>query len=100
MSNNENWNSYFGFAGPHTTFHHQHFQMVDLMMMQCKCTMNGLNSHELPHELEVSNTKLKIKKKKSPRKGEKAEQQQSRVDKLMTGYDFGWKMSSMHKRIK
>ena len=54
------------------------------MITHCKRTMNGLNPHALPYEPEVSNTKLK-EEKKSPSKGEKAERQQSCIDKLMTG---------------
>ena len=88
MSNNEHWNSDSGFAGPHTTFHHQCFQMVDLMTMHCERTMHGLNPHVFPCEPEVSNIKLK-EEKESTRKGEKVEQQHSRVNTLMTGYDFG-----------
>ena len=52
MSNNEHWCSDFGFAGLHTTFHHQHFQMIDLTAMNCERVMNGLNSCTLPHEPE------------------------------------------------
>ena len=40
------------------TFHHQYFQMVDLMIMHCKCAINGLNPHALPYEPEVSNNKI------------------------------------------
>ena len=57
MSNNVNWNRYFGHAGPHTTFHHQCFQMVDLIMLHCKRAMNGLNPHALPHEPIEQNEK-------------------------------------------
>ena len=63
MSNNEHWNSDFGFAGPHTTFHHQCFQMVDLMIMHCKRTINWLNPHALLCEPTASNAKLKEEKK-------------------------------------
>ena len=99
MSNNEHWNSDLGSTGPRTTFHHQCFQMVCLMKMHCKCAMSGLNPHAFPCEPEVSNATLK-EEKKSPSKGEKAEQQKSRVDELMTGCDFGWKISSTDERRK
>ena len=58
MSNNELWHCYFGCAGPHTTLHCHHFQIVDLTMMHCKRTMNGLNLCALPCEPEASNNKL------------------------------------------
>ena len=58
MSNIEHWHSDFGFRGLHTTFHHQCFQMVELTTMHCKCTMNRLNPHTLPHQPETSNNKL------------------------------------------
>ena len=67
------------------------------MTMHCKRTMDGLNPHALPHEPEVSNNKAK-EEKDSPRKGEKVEQQQSRINKLTIGYYFGWKIPSMHER--
>ena len=55
---NEHWHSDFGFAGPHTTFHHQCFQMVHLTMMNCKRTMNRLNPCALTHEPEIINNTL------------------------------------------
>ena len=58
MSNNEHCHSDFEFAGPHTTFHHQHFQMVDLTTTHCKRAMNRLNQHALPHEPKASNNEL------------------------------------------
>ena len=70
MSNNEHWNRDFGFAGTYTTFHNQCFQMVDLIMMNCERTMNGLNPCAFPHEPEVSNLQAK-EEKESPSEGEK-----------------------------
>ena len=99
MNNNAHCNSDIGVSGPHPTFRRQCFQMVDLMMLHCKRAMNGLNPCALPYELEVSNVKLK-EVKKSPSKGEKLEQQKSRVIKLMTGCDFGWKTLSTHATRK
>ena len=52
-NNNEHWHSDFGFAGPHATFHCQYFQMVDLITMNCKRTMNGLNPCALTCEPET-----------------------------------------------
>ena len=98
MSKKEHWNSDFGFEGSCTTFHHPHFQIVVVMIIHCKRTMNGLNPHALPHEPEVSNSKLK-EEKESPSKSEKMHQQQSCINKLMIGCDFGWKIPSMHERI-
>ena len=39
----------FVHAGPYTVVHHQHYQMVDLLMQCCRKTMGGLNPHALPH---------------------------------------------------
>ena len=41
----------FGFdhAGPYTIMHHQHYQMVDLLILCCRKTMGGLNPHALPY---------------------------------------------------
>ena len=98
MNNNEHCHSNFGHVGPHATFHHQHFQMVNLMMMYCERTMNRLNPHALLCEPEVSDNKAK-EENEALSKGEKADKQQSRVNKLMTSYDFGWKIPSMHERM-
>ena len=99
MSNNDNWNRDFGLAGPYTNFHHQCLQMVDLTMMHCERKRNGLNLHALLYEPEESNVQVK-EEIESPSEGEKVEeQQQSRANKLMNGYDFGWKIPSMHERM-
>ena len=58
-NNNEHWCSDFGFAGSHTTFYHQCFQTVDLTIMNCKRTMNGLNQRALPHASEIINNALR-----------------------------------------
>ena len=73
--------------------------MVDLMMFHCERAMNRLNPHALPHEPTVSNTKLQ-EENNTRSKGEKVEQKQSRINKLINGYDFGWKMPSTHKSKK
>ena len=68
-NNNEQWNSDFGFAGPCTTFHHQCFQMVDLITLNCKRTMNGLNPHALTHEpvmYDDNMTEAKEERKEMP----------------------------------
>ena len=57
MSNNDHWHIDFGFTGLHTTFHHQCFQMVDLIMVHCKSIMNGLNPHTFPCEPEGRHNK-------------------------------------------
>ena len=49
-NNNEHWHSDFGFTGPHTTFHRQHFQMVDLIIMNFKRTVYGLSLYAVTHE--------------------------------------------------
>ena len=67
MSNEEHWHVDFGHTGPHTTFHHQCLQIVDLMIMHCERSMDGLNPHALPYEPEASNNKTK-EEKKSPSK--------------------------------
>ena len=94
MSDNVNWISDFGHAGLHTTFHHQHFQMVNLMILHCNRAINRLNPHELPCAPIEQNAKH-AEEKNMPSKGEKVEQQ-SQMKKSMTGYDFGWKMPSSH----
>ena len=68
MSNNEHWNRDFGFTGPYTTFHNRHFQMVNLIKMHSKRTINRLNPHALPHEPEVNNMQVK-EEKDSPSRG-------------------------------
>ena len=102
MNNNAHCNSDIGFSGPHPTFRCQCFQMVDLMMLHCKCTMNELNPCALPYEPAENNTNLK-EENNSPSKetqGEKVEQQQNRIKKLMTGCNFGWKTPSVHATKK
>ena len=34
MNDNKEWNGIY-FSGPHMLFHHQYFQMVDLLMQYC-----------------------------------------------------------------
>ena len=59
MSNNdEHWHSNFGFTGLHMTFHRHHFHMDDLIIINCKRTMNGLNRHALTYEPEIINNAL------------------------------------------
>ena len=99
MSNNAHWNGDFWFAGPHTTFCYQHFQMVDLMTLNYKRAMNGLNTHALHHEPKYDNIKH-MEENVSPSKDEKVEQQKRRINKLMTGYDFVWKITSTHATRK
>ena len=65
-NNNEHWHVDFGFAGPHTTLHHQCFQMVDLIMLNFKRTMNGLNPRALTYEPAMHDddmTKIKEERK-------------------------------------
>ena len=57
-NNNEHWHSDFGFAGPHMTLYHHHFQMVDSITINCKRAMKGLNPHALKHEPETINNTL------------------------------------------
>ena len=47
----------FGLEGPYTVMHHQHYQMVDLLMQHCRQTMGGLNPHALPHVPSKNGTK-------------------------------------------
>ena len=35
-------------TGPHAVMHHQHYQMVDLLIQHCRKTMGGLNPNALP----------------------------------------------------
>ena len=57
-NNNEHYASDFWFTGPHTTFHHQHFQMVDLMIMNFKRRMCGLSPCAVPYEPERHNDNM------------------------------------------
>ena len=93
MINNVHWNSDFGYAGPYTTFHHKCFQIIDLMTLHWKRAMNGLNPHTLLHEPTEHNTKH-MEENNASSKGEQVEQQQSRINELMTGYNFGWRVPS------
>ena len=70
MIDNVNWNSDFGHAGPCSTFHHQYFRTVHLMMLHCKRVIFGLNSHALPHE-PIEQNKNHAEEKNIPSKGEK-----------------------------
>ena len=74
MSDNANWNIDFGCVGPYAHFHHQCFQMVDLMMLHCKRAMNELNPHAFPHEPTEHNTNH-TDENNMPSKDEKVEQQ-------------------------
>ena len=67
--------------------------MVDLMMLHCKREMNGLNPCAFPCEPIEQNAKH-VEENSMPSKGEKVEQQQSRINELMTRCDFGWKTPS------
>ena len=72
MNNNVPLNSDFGHAGPCATFNRQHFQMVDLITLNCTRTMNPLNPHALPHEPKEQNIKC-VEESDVPRKVEKVE---------------------------
>ena len=76
MSDNVNWNSDFGHAVPHVTFHHQCFQMVDLMMLHCDRAMNGLNPHALTYE-PIEQNKKHTEENGMPSKGQKVEKTKS-----------------------
>ena len=60
-NNNEHWHSDFGFTGPCTTFHHQCFQMVDLIIMNFKCTVCGLSPYAVPYEPVINNNNMNSK---------------------------------------
>ena len=84
MSDNVHYYSDFGHVDPHATFHHQHFQIVDLMMLYFKGTVNGLNPCALPHE-PTEHIMKHVEENNTSSEGEKKEQQKSRIKKLMTG---------------
>ena len=48
MNDDEKWNG-IDYSGPHTVFHHQCFQMVDMLMQCCRRSMHGLNPYALPY---------------------------------------------------
>jgi len=68
---NDNINYGVDFTGPHTVIHHQHYQMVDLLMQCCRRSMCGLNPHILPcapsqhREIEIKNRNQEDKDRKS-----------------------------------
>ena len=68
-------------------------------MLHCKHIMNVLNPHALLHEPAEHNMKH-MEENNTSSKGEKEEQQKSPINKLMTGYDFGWKVQSTHATRK
>ena len=68
--NNEHWHSDFGFTGPHTTFHHQHFQMVDLIIMNFKRMVHGLNPCAVPYEAVRSDNMTEVKEEREEMKEE------------------------------
>ena len=67
MNDNSAMNNGVDHAGPHAVMHHQHCQMVDLLMQHCRRTMCGLNPHALPHaplqhqDVTTKNSKQKQK---------------------------------------
>ena len=65
INENEMWNG-IGFSGPHTVFHHQFFQMVDLMIAHVRRSISILNSHTLscePHQKQKEIKQLNEKPK-------------------------------------
>ena len=83
MCDNVHCYRHFGRAGPCTTVHHQYLQMVDLMTLHCKRSMNGLNAFAFSYEPTEHNTNH-VEENDATIKGEKMEYQQSRINKLMT----------------
>ena len=60
-------------TGPCTVMHHQHYQMVDLLMQHCRKTMGGLNPNALPYApLKQQNAKKEssYKQKNNNKKAE------------------------------
>ena len=72
MNNNIKWNGSFDCIGLCTVFHHHYFQMVDILMHYCKCTMGGLNPYLSLHvpqyqvDVNAMDEKMKEKDAKSP----------------------------------
>ena len=50
----------FEFAGPHTTFHHQHFKMVSILTHYYEQNTHCLNSHAAPCEPRKAKSEANI----------------------------------------
>ena len=70
INRNNNFNDvermkWIDFSGPCTVVHHQHFQMVDMLMHHCIRTMCGLNPYVLPYVPKLQDMNEKEGKKKN-----------------------------------
>ena len=57
------------FVGNYTSFHHQHFKMVDILIHHYEQTKSRLNPHATPHrckeQIMINNNDMKVEKKKT-----------------------------------
>ena len=57
---NGNWNGVDISGPPHTVFHHQCFQMVDMLIAYAQRSMSGLNPHAAPHGPNQQETEINL----------------------------------------
>ena len=67
---NDDINYGVDFTGPCTVIHHQHYQMVNLLMQHCRRSMCGLNQCALTHA-PSQHRESEIKKKNQEHKEKK-----------------------------
>ena len=71
-------------TGPHTVIHHQHYQMVNLLIQHCRRSMGGLNPYALP----CVSSKHREKKKDRDNKGKQPNLAKSKQ---------GWKVQKIKR---
>ena len=74
------------FVGLCVAFHYQYFQMVDILIQNCKMNVKKSNPHAKTHE-PMQEEEETIAKEKD-----------TRVMKIMKGDDFGWKFPSKNTK--
>ena len=78
------------FTGECTAFHHQCFKMVDMLINHFEHSMCGLNPCAAPHVPRKEGNKVEIKEEDQEPKHKK----HKRMNKILDGDDFGWKIQS------
>ena len=57
------------FVGNHTSFHHQHFKMVDILIHHYEQTKSRLNPYATPYvyeeQITINNNDTKVERKKT-----------------------------------
>ena len=94
---NNNINYGVDFTGPHAVIHHQHHQMVDLLMQYCRRSMCGLYPHVLPHAPSKCQESDKIKGKQKEKEWKPNLSQPTQIDGRSKQ---GWKTCNKNKGKK